>query len=88
MFLVRPCSRQPRCYGSEGAFHARRGAARRRYGNGGGLPLRAARTMAAPLLSAALCGVRGGRAFGTAGETRAGEPRFPTSGQWEPFGGE
>lgn len=44
--------------------------------------------MAAPLLSAALCGVRGGRAFGTAGETRAGEPRFPTSGQWEPFGGE
>lgn len=39
--------------------------------------MRAARTMAAPLLSAALCGVRGGRAFGTAGETRAGELRFP-----------
>lgn len=57
----------------------------RRYGNGG-LPLKTARNMAAPLLSAALCGVRGGRAFGTAGETRAGEHRFLTSGRWEPVG--
>lgn len=64
-----------------GAFHARPCAAQspRRYGNGG-LALWAARTMAAPLLSAALCGLRGGRAFGTAGETRAGETRSPASG--------
>jgi len=94
-FPVRHCARQPRCHGTGGPF--RPGPARRslrRYGNGG-LSLRAARIMAAPLLRAAGCGLRGGRAFGTAGETRVGAPvphgwapRFPTGGRREPFGGQ